>query len=171
MIKSIEQDSFEQAKASSFSENNISMKELIIIIRRNRVDSNPINLFVRQIFETYHENKIRDNNLYQAILHDLFELKQKHWNVIISLTWNIVIVDCYTREYWLSFARRKWTCAKIMYKTIRISFYEDWIMKQIKYVEKNYRKLFSVIVYRKEELLKMLFDQQSQISSSQQILD
>ncbi len=60
-----------------------------------------------------------------------------------------------------------------MYKTIRTSFHENWIMKQIKYVEKNYRKLFSITVYWKKELLKILLDHQSsqQISSSQQILD
>jgi hypothetical protein len=167
MIESIEQDSFEQARISSFSRNDINMKKLIIIIRRNRVDSNQINLFVRQIFEMYHENKIRNHNLYQAILHDLFELKQKHWNVIFSITWNVIIVVCYTLEYWLSLAKRKETRAKIIYKTIRTSFHKNWIMKQIKYVEKNYRKLFSIIIYRKEELLRILLHQ----SSNQQILD
>ncbi len=173
MIKSIEQDSFEQVKISSFFQNDISMKELIIIIRRDRVDLNQINLFVRQTFETYHENKIRDHSLYQAIFHDLFDLKQEHWNVIISITWNVIIVVCYIQEYWFSLARRKKTRAKIMYKTIRTSFHENWIMKQIKYVEKNYRKLFSITVYWKKELLKILLDHQSsqQISSSQQILD
>ncbi len=54
------------------------MKEFIIIIRRDQIDSKQVNIYVRQIFATYHVNKIRNHDLYKAIFHDLFELKQKH---------------------------------------------------------------------------------------------
>ncbi len=78
MIESTEQDLFEQARISSSFQNDINMKNLIIIIRRDRVDLSQINLFLRQTFEKYYENKIKNHNLYQAILHNLFELKQEH---------------------------------------------------------------------------------------------
>ncbi len=54
------------------------MKKLIIVIRRDQVDSKQVNVFVNQIFATYHVNKIKNHDLYEAIFHDLFELKQKH---------------------------------------------------------------------------------------------
>jgi hypothetical protein len=41
-----------------------------------------------------------------------------------------------------------------MYQSIRLSFYQNWIMNQIKFVEKNYRKLFSIIQNRKMKLLR-----------------
>jgi hypothetical protein len=75
MIESSEQTA---AQKSQNDQNNISMKKLVIIIRRDQIDSKQVNVYVRQIFSTYHVNKIRNHDLYEAILHDLFELKQEH---------------------------------------------------------------------------------------------
>jgi hypothetical protein len=102
----------------------------------------------------YHVNKIKNHDLYKTIFHDLFELKQKHWNELILKIWNIVFIVCYAQNFWISRAERNDTRAKIMHRAIRASFYEDWTLNQIKYVEKNYRKLFSVIQNRKMKLLK-----------------
>jgi hypothetical protein len=79
MIESFEQATQSQS-TSTFQndQNNISMKKLITVIRRNQVDSKQVNVYVNHIFATYHVNKIRDHDLYEAILHDLFELKQEH---------------------------------------------------------------------------------------------
>ncbi len=74
--------------------------------------------------------------------------------MLTSATWNIVIIVCYIQEYWLSHLRRKEIRSKLMYQTIRSSFYQNWIMNQIKFVEKNYRKLSSVIQNRKMKLLR-----------------
>ncbi len=73
-------ESSKQATAQKFhnEQNNISIKKLIIIIRQDQIDSKLVNIYVRQIFSTYHINKIRNHDLYKTILHDLFELKQKH---------------------------------------------------------------------------------------------
>ncbi len=68
----------QSASTSRDDQNNISMKKLITVIRRDQVDSKQVNVYVSQIFQMYHVNKIRDRDLYEAILHDLFELKQKH---------------------------------------------------------------------------------------------
>ncbi len=54
------------------------MKKLIIIIRRDQIDSKQVNIHDHQIFATYYVNKIKNHDLYEAILHDLFELTQKH---------------------------------------------------------------------------------------------
>ncbi len=80
MIKSSKQAAIQFQSASTFQDdqNNISMKKLIIVIRRNQVDLKQVNVYVNQIFATYHVNKIKNHDLYEAILHDLFELKQKH---------------------------------------------------------------------------------------------
>ncbi len=79
MIESSKQASQSQS-TSTFQDdqNNINMKKLITVIRRDQVDSKQVNVYVSQIFQMYHVNKIRDHDLYEAILHDLFELKQKH---------------------------------------------------------------------------------------------
>ncbi len=79
MIESSKQATQSQsASTSQDDQNNISMKKLIIVIRRNQVDSKQVNVYVSQIFATYHVNKIKNHDLYETILHDLFELKQKH---------------------------------------------------------------------------------------------
>ncbi len=52
------------------------MQQLIIIICRDQIDSKQVNLYVRQIFETYHINKIKDYDLYKVIFLDLFELNK-----------------------------------------------------------------------------------------------
>jgi hypothetical protein len=54
------------------------MKKVIIVIRRDQIDSKQVNIYVRQIFSIYHVNKIKNHDLYEAILHDIFELKQEH---------------------------------------------------------------------------------------------
>ncbi len=155
MIESSKQASqFQSASTSQDDQNNINMKKLITVIRRDQVDSKQVNVYVSQIFATYHVNKIKNHDLYEAILHDLFELKQKHWNMLTSATWNVVLIVCYIQEYWLSHSRRKETRSKLMYQSIRSSFYQNWIMNQIKFVEKNYRKLFSVIQNQKMKLLR-----------------
>jgi hypothetical protein len=130
------------------------MQKLIIIIRRDKINSKQVNLYVRQIFQIYNVNKIRNHNLYKAIFHDLFELKQEHWNVLISRTWNVVNIVCYIQEYWISHSKRKEIRAKLMFQTIRTLFYQNWTMNQIKFIEKKYRKLFSIIQNRKMKLLR-----------------
>ncbi len=62
------------------------MQKLIIIIRRDKIDSKQVNLYVRQFFQMYHVDKIRNYDLYEAIFHELFELKQKHRDVLVSRT-------------------------------------------------------------------------------------
>ncbi len=67
-------ESSKQAAIELTSQNNdINMQELITIIRRDRVNSNQNNSYVHQTFETYHVNKIKNQDLYDAIFHDLFE--------------------------------------------------------------------------------------------------
>ncbi len=120
-------ESSKQVAVQTFQndQNNINMQNLIIIICWDKIDSKQVNLYVRQIFQMYHVNKIRDHDLYKTILHDLFELKQKHWDVLISRTWNVVNIVCYTQEYWISHSRRKETRAKLMFQTIKTSFYQN----------------------------------------------
>jgi hypothetical protein len=80
MIESSKQTTTQSQSASTFQDdqNNINMKKLITVIRRDQVDSKQVNVYVSQIFATYHVNKIRNHDLYEAILLDLFELKQEH---------------------------------------------------------------------------------------------
>ncbi len=44
--------------------------------------------------------------------------------------------------------------SELMFQTIETSFYRNWIMNQIKFIGKNYRKLSSVIQNRKMKSLK-----------------
>ncbi len=79
MIESSKQATQSQsASTSQDDQNNISMKKLITVIRRDQVDSKQVNVYVSQIFQMYHVNKIKNHDLYDTILHDLFELKQKY---------------------------------------------------------------------------------------------
>ncbi len=80
MIESSKQTTtqFQSASTSQDDQNNINMKKLITVIRRDQVDSKQVNVYVNQIFATYHVNKIKNHDLYEAILHNLFKLKQKH---------------------------------------------------------------------------------------------
>ncbi len=50
----------------------------VIVIYRDQIDLKQVNIYVREIFSTYHVNKIRNHDLYKTIFHDLFELKQKY---------------------------------------------------------------------------------------------
>jgi hypothetical protein len=65
MIESSKQATQSQS-ASTFQDdqNSISMKRLIIVIRRDQVDSKQVNVYVNQIFATYHVNKIKNHDLY-----------------------------------------------------------------------------------------------------------
>ncbi len=78
MIESSKQATTQSQSTSTFQndQNNISMKRLIIVIRKDQVDSKQVNVYVSQVFATYQVNKIRNHDLYKAILHDLFELNK-----------------------------------------------------------------------------------------------
>ncbi len=80
MIESSKQATTQSQSTSTSqdNQNNINIKKLITVIRRNQVDSKQVNVYVNQIFQMYHVNKIRNHDLYETILHDLYEPKQKH---------------------------------------------------------------------------------------------
>ncbi len=100
----------------------------------------------------YQNNRIKDHELYDAVFHDLFDLISNHWNMLTSIIWNFINTICYIQEYWIFYSNRKRIKIELMYRFIKESFRQNWTLNQIAYVKKNYRKLFSIIRNRKNEL-------------------
>jgi hypothetical protein len=79
-------------------------------------------------------------------------LISNHWNLLTLIIWNFLNTICYTQEYWIFHSNRKKIRTELMHRFIKESFRQNWTAKQIAYVKKNYRKLFSIIRDRKNEL-------------------
>jgi hypothetical protein len=139
----------QELRASSSIESETSSSILLKRIRRNDVDDEVINLYIAQIFDMYQNNRIKDHELYDAMLHDLFDLISNHWNLFTSTIWNFVNTICYTQEYWTFHSSRKRIRTELMHRFIKESIRQNWTSNQIAYVKKNYRKLFSIIRDRK----------------------
>jgi hypothetical protein len=105
----------------------------------------------------YQNNRIKDHELYETIFHDFFDLISNHWNCFTSIIWNFVNTICCTQEYWIFHSNRKEIKAELMHRIIKESFRQNWLSKQIAYVKRNYRKLFSIIRNRKNELKENAF--------------
>jgi hypothetical protein len=100
----------------------------------------------------YQNNRIKDHELYETMLHDLFDLISNYWNCFTSITFNFVNTICYTQEYWIFHSNCKKIKVELMHRIIKKSFRQNWSSKQIVYVKRNYCKLSSVIQDRKNEL-------------------
>jgi hypothetical protein len=142
----------QESRASSSIESETSSSILLKRIRRNDVNNEVINLYIAQMFDMYQNNRIKNHELYDTILHDFFDLILNHWNMFTSIIWNFVNTICYTQDHWISHSSRKKIRTELMYRFIKESFRRNWTSNQIAYVKKNYRKLSSIIRDRKNEL-------------------
>ncbi len=123
------------------------------------VDRYTLNKHVIQLFQKYAERELQDWLLYKAIRADFRQFREEHFNELDYSTWMYVREYCYTHEFWL-----KETSATGMLQAINSDFYEDWFMKQIRWVEKRYNRLSDKMMKRKLHLI--IFAQQQQLNQS-----
>ena len=120
----------------------------------DNIDKNLIQAYIVRLFTMYSNKNIRDYSLWQSIHHDFENFTEDHWSVLDSDQWDLVQKVCYTQGIWLDHPGKKETCPQIMYNMMQLEdYYGDWTMKEIKWVEMQYKTLSLAIQCRKDKLL------------------
>ncbi len=150
----------------SMNESDTTKRNLARSIREQSVDDVLINQYVTRTFHTFFQNNIQDHELWETIYYAFENFKLEYWNMLIIINWNVIKKICYTQRFWIDKSIRNVSRNKLMFQTIKNDYYENWTMNQIKYVEKHYRKISSATKNRKNILLRLSNQFQSQSLSS-----
>jgi hypothetical protein len=146
-------------RASSVADSKISEREHQRSIRETSEKSSNafINHYVSRMFQTYVEHSINDYDLWECITHDFANFRQKYWDMISSDLWEIIKKICYTQGFWIKHSeetdKKNNNKFKVMHNAVNSDYNENWIIEQIRWMKNQYRRLFSVIQIRKNEII------------------
>ena len=116
-------------------------------------DIDTLNKYAIHKFNEYAAANTEDYSLWNCIQVDFETFKGKHFDQLYSSTWKFVRDYCYSHGYWIdhNFGTGK-TCTTTMLKAVEAEWNDEWTLKQIKWVEKRYKKLSRITHERKQEL-------------------
>ncbi len=108
------------------------------------------------MFNIYQKCKIQNIELWNVIYCNFVDFKKEYWNLISSNFWNLIHKMCYTQKFWIDRINDKDNItSKYMNVVIHRDYYDDWLLKQIKWVKKYYKRFFSIVQDRKNDLLEI----------------
>ena len=116
-------------------------------------DHDMLNKWVIHSLNEYATLNTEDFDLWASIRMDFGKFEAKHFDELDSSTWNLIRNYCYPHGYWIDYNiddERTWTT--VMLKAVKANWNDEWSIKQIKWVEQQYKTLSRITCERKQEL-------------------
>ncbi len=108
------------------------------------IDPNLLNKWVIHRFNICAATNVEDYELWICIRTDFKKFETKHFNILDNSTWRSIREYCYLYRFWIDINEGFKTFTTAMLEAIAADCYDEWTLKQIKWVKKCCHALFTV---------------------------
>ena len=115
-------------------------------------DPNLLDKWVTYRFNICAATKVEDYELWISIQINFKKFEAKHFDMLDNNTWRRIREYCYPYGFWIDVNNGSETFTTAILEVIAADWYDEWTLKQIKWVEKRYHTLSTVTRQRKQEL-------------------
>ncbi len=116
------------------------------------VDPDLLDKWVTHRFNICAATNVEDYELWICIRTGFKKFEVKYFDILDNSTWRRIREYCYSHGFWIDINDGSETFTNAMLEAIAADWYDEWTLKQIKWVEKRYHALSTVTRQCKQEL-------------------